>query len=950
MWRDVLLRLGAAFVATALWMGPAPEIAAWGDDEEEDFSFQLEIRTLPGLIDLSGIDVELEAYGLVGAQRKVLTQSDVQLSGPVRHSFGSGLSSVSVTVALFTPVNAQFVIDRLTKNPLLLTEAELSRDLPTPIGSSNLGDVSIESIEAQAEGTLDVEVKLGELELSPRPLPVALLIVDGYELTAPTASDIQQVVTSGNSCDNAAIWTWANQHVGQPQPLQGSDRANVLESVFATYSKLRSLPGYGDVHRLFSLDLLVRVLADRDDLEPLLKMQRAIQILHLGGLLSYGRQLKEEGTLGLAVHCMHRLPARDDFTRAPESGLKELRPRALDLLLRQAFDPVDFRDADPSMKQSPAQLQRTAAKLLEPLSPQDTNGVLKASEDHLDVQRRVLEFYVEVRHAPAIEPLTKWVLEHPEHLEVGHSAFKSMPSQMLAAILQRYLAAPESEERESLRKLLEKMPPSLAPELVNAMRDLGYRLDDSPSDPQAAILHALEEYELALLRQKSERVQALLEQLTHGEVAVTSWQATIGAIETLGELDPSQLERHAEALIDLFVRAAKELAFDNPINRAKALSLLTQLPWGRHDALAQRQAALFNADVAAAAGDHKEAMRVLLDFDEHLEHEDLRRAYAASWTKIFENTRESGNIRGALRQLDDAEEHIPDQVEVEALREELTREQYFLPMVIGITCLSLLALLLVGLALWTIVPRVRKARAKRRELSEDFEPDSDDVQPGRQPPGADAAAVSKIQATVALSKGEVGEFDDSDDPLGDAPFDDEFGSPFEDEFDRPTDEPWDEQSAPPPAKPLVNPLADLFDDWKDSVFAQFGEEEPPKQAAEAKPKSDDSAASEPQGEPINPLADLFDDWEDSVFAQFGDEEPKNPAAESKPKSKAKQKKKSEPKPKPEPKPKSKSKPAPDEKPAAKAVANDDSGAPAAADGNPLGNLFDDWEDAAFSQW
>jgi hypothetical protein len=471
---------------------------------------------LPSLLDLEDVTLALQFHGLDGAGENT-TPATLHSFGEVANPLDAEVRGLSFAIALMPASEIDRVYTRLTDPPLSLTEADLDAGFPKPIAVAGEGEAAIEFLENGAHASFDIENDLGEIPLDESRLPGYLLVVDRYTLELPTANDVVTILEKGGTADLAALAEWAASFQDERVPFTDEERARVMTAVLAGFRRLRSPPALGDVQRLMALDRMIQVIAGRNDLEPILKLERPIKILHAAAVLAYDGNLRDEAMLGVPVHAMDRLPSRSDFLIAPDLALSAMRPSVLDRLLTLAFDPMDFRDA-PRSAFPTSRLRREAGQLLAPIQTTDVHAVLEAAAD-AEVQGEALRFYVKAHHAPVVDPLVAWLIAHPDAFDdLGRQALREIPGAMLPAMMRAYVDPAEPEHRALLRDYLEAMPIELAPQLLDSFRALGLDASEFVQEGVVDVVGVLDEFESQEARLDRHRATELVERIVDNGV------------------------------------------------------------------------------------------------------------------------------------------------------------------------------------------------------------------------------------------------------------------------------------------------------------------------------------------------------------------------------------------------------------------------------------------------
>lgn len=690
---------------------------SWDAPTVEDASaleHRLRGHVLPSVLDFEDATFALQIDGIEGGEG-ALTQAVLHAFGEIAHPLEGEIRDLSLAIVLLPDDELDRTYTRLTDPPLSLTEEDLQAPLPRPVAFLGEGEIVVEHIETGARATFDTETNLGDVPVDAAHLPGFLVVVDRYTLELPTANDVVTILERGGTADFAALAEWAGSFHDERVALSPEERALVMRAVLAGFRRMRSPPALGDLQRLFALDRLIQVVAGPDDLEPILRLERSIKILHAAAVLAYDGNLREEAMLGVPLHGMDRLPARSDFLVAPDLALAAMRPAVLDRLLMLAFDPADFRDA-PRSAMSRSRLRREAAELLSPLQPTDVHGVLEAAAD-ADVQREALRFYVRARHAPVVEPLVTWLIAHPEAFDdLGRLALRELPSAMLPAVTRAYVDPAEPDHRALLRDYLEAMPPELAPQLLEALRALGLDVTQYVHDGVIDIMGVLDAFEGEEARLARRRAAELVERIADNGVEPTTLRASLSAITRLAQLDQRAVEANADLVIEVLSAAAWEFDQESPGERTKALGLLRTMPFGARATKARRAAVLVEARLAARDGDGAGALELLVAHDPTLAHEDVRAAWVETMHRVLDQRLDAGRYDAARELLDQAEALVAQDVDVPELRRRLEWRRYRAAIVVGSIFAFVLVASVGGLLLRAAMGAVARRRGAKREM------------------------------------------------------------------------------------------------------------------------------------------------------------------------------------------------------------------------------------------
>ena len=684
-------------------------------EDAPDLEHRLRGHVLPSLLDLEDVTLALQFHGLDGAGENA-TPATLHSFGEVANPLDAEIRGLSFAIALVPANEIDRMYARRTDPPLSLTEADLEAPFPQPVAVAGEGEAAIEFLENGAHASFDIENDLGEIPLDESRLPAYLLVVDRYTLELPTANDVVTILQKGGTADLAALAEWAAAFQDERVAFTDEERARVMEAVLAGFRRMRSPPALGDVQRLMALDRLIQVIAGPNDLEPILKLERPIKILHAAAVLAYDANLRDEAMLGVPIHAMDRLPSRSDFLIAPDLALSALRPAVLDRLLTLAFDPLDFRDA-PRSTFPTSRLRREANQLLAPIQTTDVHAVLEAAAD-AEVQGEALRFYVKARHAPVVDPLVAWLIAHPEAFDdVGRLALREIPGAMLPAVMRAYVDPAEPENRALLRDYLEAMPVELAPQLLESFRALGLDTSEFVQEGVVDVVGVLDEFESQEARLDRHRATELVEKIVDNGVEPSTLRTSVSAITRLAQLDEEAIEANAELLIAVLSEAAWEFDQDNPTESTKALGLLEQLRFGRHTAAARTAAVMTKARLAERAGEAFEALAALVEHDPELADPNVRALWTEMMSRQFEAHLSAGKYDLATRLIDQAEALRVEEIDATELRRQLKWRRYRAAVVVGAIFALVLFGSVVGLVLRAAMTGLARWRKERQEMA-----------------------------------------------------------------------------------------------------------------------------------------------------------------------------------------------------------------------------------------
>lgn len=722
----------------------------------------IEGRMVASLVTFESMAITLESDDLSGPPREEIDGTLV-ISAEVSHDFDGGVRDPEFDVAVMSQGDLEFVWRRLHTSPLRLTTAEVERELPYPM---MVVSVPGEDMPLSRADVRDVAVRESFSSLPPPRDGVFayLAALSGYALETPSDRDVLRIIEAGGPADLAALAGWAATAAGEGSAGFDEDAcARIMDAVTLDVRRLRAPPAFGDFQRLNALTAMAVLCARPRDLERMLALQRPMTILLSAAQVSYDAAAGEENVLGVSVHGFRRLQSRSDSALAWEHSLRRLRTGALDRLVRLAFEPVDFRDAPPRMQRR-AVLQVQAAQLLLPLTTTQVERVLAAATERPEMQRELLRFYVEVRHAPAVEPLVAWLTANPRHIDdLGVAAVAEIGDRMLPVLMRRFEDLDVSmSERATLWSLLAALPEQHAPQLAALCASMAVEVPATPagaSPSVAALLQALRGHEREVT---DERIDALVKQLAAPADSVNELRAQLDAARRLAELAPDRVRGVAEVIVHVHVTAARALDADFPAERRAALRQLTELPLGEHLAAAARTAASTDAGLAVARGEVAAALERIESFDPGLTDAGVRTQYRDILTSHAESLLAAGAWDDLEPLLDRADAMLAGDFDVESWRARLD-EARSRPMRIAGAVLGVALLVLALFSLHTLgafAALHRRIRARRR-AAHDVDPMADVIQ--TDDPDADDAPLDDPHSDAPVARVEAHDREDHPD-------------------------------------------------------------------------------------------------------------------------------------------------------------------------------------------
>ncbi len=626
-------------------------------------------RMLPGALSIDELEVTLRTDDNLDAGR---ADFELVVRGELHHDFDSPLAELQLGVAVLSQDGLEFVSRRLDASPLHLTQQELQRPFPNPVAALLL------SVDAEQVAP-GIPTKYGATEAFEDTKvggsPAYLLVIQGYSFVAPSERDVLSVLDRGGPADLAALAAWASATANDGvDPFDAEGRRRILDRVIERIGTLRAPPAWGDFQRINALAALAHACADRADLERILGAGRAMGVLLASTVVSHDGAAAEENALGLSIHGFARVAARSEAAVSWEAATRRIRIRAFDRLLRLAFDPLDFRQAPAATVRYP-RLRQQARELLAPISPTAVPQVLDATEGRVDVQREALRFYIEVRHAPVVDPLTTWLVAHPQEVvDVGLEAMRALGTAMLPVLLRRHGDMDAtSAERDIVWRLLSALPEAHAAELAEALRSLGVEVVGEQGAPPTieASLAAMREHDAqAVLDRLDELAQRISDTSANDRAAL---RGRMRAAEQLVDLSAERAVEHADAIIALYVTAAREFDLDNPGERNTVTARLVEFPLGPRQEDAARAATLVNVELLLERRRIAAAQEALLADDPELAAAPVRERYTEIVLSEFRHGRNDRDWTRAHAALDRIEEHVPEALDVAAARQELGR-------------------------------------------------------------------------------------------------------------------------------------------------------------------------------------------------------------------------------------------------------------------------------------
>ena len=655
-----------AIVASLLGTEPTA-FAHEADEAPVALGKRLAVRTIDALVELDELAITID-IGEASESEHGGVDATITVNAIAHHSLDATIGELELGVALLPEPDLAFVWDRLHTPPLQLTTEQIERKLPSALAVVSVVDDG-DPFAHDLDRPIGSEDQFEGLRL-PRALPSAIAMVTTYSLDAPSERDVLRLLADGGPTDLGALAAWASAlAVDGTEPFDAAARTRIVDAVEKRLRELRAPPAFGDFQRINALTALAYACAGPGDLERMLVLQRPVSILLSGAIVSYDDAVGEENALGLPVHGFRRMYSRSDASLSWEGGMQRVRGLAIDHLLELAFDPLDFRAAPPTMRRHPT-LHVGATELLAPLDAADVGRALALAGDRVAVQKGVLRFYVEVGHAPVVEPLIDWLVANPDEVEeLGHAAMVRMGAAMLPVLLRRFgdFEAP-SHERMVVWRLLAALPERHAPALAEVCGSIGVELPAHAPGTTPTVAELLLAIRTADELAQQRRVADLIERIRDGDDDRVSLHTRVEAAHELAELAPPRLQEVADEVIALHVAAARDLATDGPSGPRVIVSKLRALPLGDHTAAAMRAAALIDAEQLVAQGDRDAALATLEHADPELADAELRARYLAIVEQHYRELVGEGAWDGATLLLDRAEALGLDELEIDRRR------------------------------------------------------------------------------------------------------------------------------------------------------------------------------------------------------------------------------------------------------------------------------------------
>jgi len=631
---------------------------------------------VPSLVVIEDPSLTLRADGLMSPREHYEGPATIVIGGMLSHPFDGEIRDVDFRASFIDFDGLDHVWRRLMAPPLELTQEELERRFPLPEFTLELRIAQ----DLEPDQPIDIAVPrdYANLELDPRDLPAYVGGVVSYRLTQPSSDDIRRIVEAGGIADLEALSEWLAEVETQGPPFVAAERRMLVRVAAARLRALRAPPGHGDFRRVHGLLELVRQLASPADLEMLLALDQPMRILLMSEALSYQGALVEESTLELPVHGLRELPSSSRMLGAYRNALEGIRIDSLPQLLRLAYDPIDYAQS-PHDDFVPSEVQAEARSLLEPLSPTRVASILGSADGDIEAQRKILDFYVEIRFGAAVEPMMRWLLLHPDQVDShGRAWAKSLGKPVVPTLLRYYIDPIGPGERELARKMLLALDDQAAKEAVASLRAAGIPVP-ADADMQATIAS----FESREGEVTARQAATLVAELFEGDNDVLSMSARLRAAERLAHIAPELLYERDEACISLLAELVLTLDTDSPVESERALELLETIEFPDRTR-ADDEVAMVKARLAFAHGDYRAGLDTLLERRPQLDEARLRELYGDGLQHWIELSIDGKSFGLAEELLEEAEHNVADRARTwEALGRTLFIARYWPALILG---------------------------------------------------------------------------------------------------------------------------------------------------------------------------------------------------------------------------------------------------------------------------
>lgn len=710
---SVIAVLARLFVAVA----PQP-VDDWDDQPDpSEPGIAIEGRALPSLVEIESITVEVRRPD----DAEDLEQTVLHVSADLVHDLDATITSADLAIALLPDGELDFVWTRLTTPPLAQLTSMLQRAMPASVAVV-VATAPEDEWTANAAHDVAAEEVLYEA-LQPASLRY-LAAMQNLTLASPSAEDARRILEGGGPAELAALARWATDAI-DTQPFADAACRSLMEVVDATVRRMRAPPGFGDHQRLSAAAAVAVNCAGPSDLDRALALQRPITILMSSAELTHHSALADEAALAIEVHGLGPSHARSGSALAWEAMLARLRKSALDRLLRLAAEPADFRGAEVAPPRR-APLRVAAIALLSPMVATEVDRAMSLASERPETQREILRFYVDMRHAPAIEPLVDWLTEHPEHIDdLGTHAVTNLGDAMIGVLVRRF-DDPDAtpDQRAATWRLLAMLPEAQAGPLLAMVAALGVDVSALSSVPTIAdVVQRLMQHERAL---DEERVENLVAVIT-GD-AQHDLMEKVRTSKRLTELSPERAAEVGEAIIAAHVAAAHAIDIEAEGERRAILGQLSELPLGDMSRRAVYAAVVTDGEIALARQRLDHVFEILERLDPALSDEGVRSLYEKALRARWDEAMTARDWPLAEATIAKAERTVADAIDIDEWRTTLEQRRG-LPLRIlawsiagALTLVALYALHAFGLTA-AIRRRIAERDARRAELSRQWEPD-----------------------------------------------------------------------------------------------------------------------------------------------------------------------------------------------------------------------------------
>lgn len=673
---------------------------------------ELDYRFLPSLVGIDKFKTTIIAPGFASTYRTYRGAATMVVSGGLKHPFSTTVRDVVIRIGFFTKEKRALAWRRISTTPLMLTERELKQRMPFP-SFHWVQDASHESIfPPKKTEKIRVETKFRDIRLQMRNLPALLVMLDEYSLDDPSPEDLDLIMTKGGVADLSAAASWADSVLLERPRWEESKRKKLINTIVGLLKTMRPPLLHGDLQRLHALMALINVIAQPQDLEDILKTNSNVSALMTSVGLSYYDAVRDENQFDIPIHKIRALPSLQEYLQSFKHALQEVRVHSIAELVELSFDPLDFRNApENTFKISPVQSEARA--LLEPLSPVDVSELMAAATGQADTQERLLEFFVKVRHAPAIATLLHWLHENPKHADkLGIQAAKRMGALIVPALLRAFLEPRDALERAISRKMLLALPTEAQPAAVEALRGSGAMLAQDV-DIKGAV-DAFEHHEDQVLARKAD----LLEDSIFGS---RSKERTLvqrmNMLVDLASSDPQRIEPRSRDIFALLASTAKHTMHSAPAHSSRALKLFQTLPFGSSKQAAQTTRTLTQTSMYELEGKTEKARNYLLKKDPELQNPHLRLEYARLSHKVIRDALDNGQYPKAKWAIKETQARLPHDDRLSVFNRELYFSRYKIAFILGgLGIISLLTCLAYLFARWA-APKLRRRGVQKHQKS-----------------------------------------------------------------------------------------------------------------------------------------------------------------------------------------------------------------------------------------